>query len=54
MATENANRHLTLEERRIIRTGIENGSEKAAIAKTIGKDNSTIGKEIRLHRILKV
>ena len=45
--------HLTSEERRIIETGIRNGSTKTAIAKTIGKDNSTVGKEIRLHRKLK-
>ena len=45
--------HLTSEERRIIETGIRNGSTKTAIAKTIGKDNSTIGKEIKLHRKLK-
>lgn len=44
--------HLTLEERRIILTGITNGSSKAAIAQTIGKDKSTIGKEIKLHRTL--
>ena len=51
MPTENKEKHLTLEERRIIRTGIENGSTKTAIAETIGKDNSTIGKEIKLHRV---
>ena len=45
--------HLTPEERRIIETGIRNGSTKTAIAKTIGKDNSTVGKEIKLHRKLK-
>ena len=45
--------HLTSEERRIIETGIRNGSTKTAIAKTIGKDNSTVGKEIKLHRKLK-
>lgn len=44
--------HLTLEERRIIQDGIRHGSTKTAIAKTIGKDNSTIGKEIKAHRIL--
>ena len=44
--------HLTLEERRIILTGISNGSTKSAIAKTIGKDRSTVAKEIRLHRTL--
>ena len=45
--------HLTAEERRIIETGIRHGSTKTAIAKTIGKDNSTIGKEIKLHRKIK-
>lgn len=48
----NAYLHLTLEERRIILTGIKNGSTKTAIAQTIGKDKSTIGKEIKLHRTL--
>ena len=45
--------HLTIEERTIIETGIRNGSTKTAIARTIGKDNSTVGKEIKLHRKLK-
>ena len=45
--------HLTSEERRIIETGIRNGSTKTAIANIIGKDNSTVGKEIKLHRKLK-
>ena len=52
MATSNQNKHLTLAERIIIETGIQSGATKAAIAKTIGKDNSTIGKEIALHRQL--
>ena len=52
MSTKNEFTHLTLEERRIILTGITNGSTKTAIAKTIGKDNSTVGKEIKLHRVL--
>ena len=38
--------HLSSEERRIIETGIRHGSTKTAIAKTIGKDNYTVGKEI--------
>ena len=53
MDSNNANTHLTREERRIIKTGIENSSTKTAIGLTIGKDNSTIGKEIKLHRTLK-
>lgn len=50
MSNTNSFSHLTLQERRIILTGITNGSTKAAIAKTIGKDKSTVGKEIKLHR----
>ena len=51
MAT-NKNKALTLPERQVIETGIRSGSTKTAIAQTIGKDKSTIGKEIRLHRSL--
>lgn len=47
---ENYNKALTLEERRIIEAGIRNGSTKKSIADTIGKDKSTVGKEIKLHR----
>ena len=47
------NKHLTLDERKIIQTGIENRSNKAGIARTIGKDPTTIAKEIRKHRIFK-
>ena len=52
MSNSNAFSHLTLEERRIILTGIVNGSTKTAIAQTIGKDKSTVGKEIKLHKTL--
>lgn len=52
MSEFNSFSHLTLEERRIILTGIINGSAKTAIAQTIGKDKSTVGKEIKLHRTL--
>ena len=52
MCDKNSFSHLTLEERRIILTGIMNGSSKTAIAQTIGKDKSTVGKEIKLHRYL--
>ena len=47
------NTHLTLEERKIIQAGIENNSSKASIARTIGKDETTVAKEIRKHRKLK-
>ena len=53
MDSNNANTHLTREERRIIEIGIRNNSTKTSIANTIGKDNSTVGKEIKLHRKLK-
>jgi len=46
------NKHMTIAERQIIETGITNGSTKKAIADTIGKDPSTVGKEIKLHRQL--
>lgn len=52
MSRNNKHTHLTLQERIIIETGIENGSTKAAIALTVGKDKSTIGKEIKAHRYL--
>lgn len=44
--------HLTAQDRHIIESGISNGATKAAIAKTIGKDSSTVGKEIKLHRYI--
>lgn len=47
------NSHLTLQERQIIQKGIESRSSKVAIAQTIGKDPSTVAKEIRKHRDLK-
>ena len=52
MSSNNKNLHLTVQERIIIEKGIENGSTKAAIALTIGKDKSTVGKEIEPHRAL--
>lgn len=52
MSSNNKNLHLTVQERIISEKGIENGSTKAAIALTIGKDKSTVGKEIKKHREL--
>lgn len=48
-----SNTHLTLQDRQIIQKGIENRSSKTAIAQTIGKDPTTIAKEIQKHRDLK-
>jgi IS30 family transposase len=45
--------HLSLDERKIIQAGIENNSTKANIARTIGKDATTVAKEIRKHREFK-
>ena len=42
--------HLTLQDRIAIQAGIESGSRKAAIAVSLGKDKSTISKEIKAHR----
>lgn len=53
MELANANSHLTREDRSIIEIGVRNGSTKTAISRTLGKDNSTIGKEIKQHRYLK-
>lgn len=44
---------MTIDDRKIIQAGIENGSSKAGIASVINKDPSTIAKEIRKHRIKK-
>ena len=49
----NDNTHLSLEQRKIIQAGIESRCAKAAIAQTIGKDPTTVAKEIRKHRKLK-
>lgn len=46
------NKALSLEERRVIETGINNGSSKKTIADLLGRDKSTIGKEIKLHRFI--
>lgn len=50
MAHKNKHLHLTFEERKIIEKSIENGASKTDIANVLGKDKSTIGKEIKLHR----
>ena len=52
MRNDHDGRHLTLDERRIISNGIKEGASKQAIADTIGKDASTVAKEIRSHRVL--
>ena len=53
MPSRDKGTHLTLENRKIIQSGIEHGATKTSIADIVGKDNSTIGKEIAQHRIQK-
>lgn len=47
------NIHLSLEEREQIQIGLENGLTKKKIAEIIGKDPSTVGKEIKKRRKIK-
>lgn len=47
----NKGKHLTLEERCIILNGIINNSDKASIAKTLGKSKATISLEIKKNRV---
>lgn len=44
-------KHLTYNDRLIIEKGIYNGSDKASIARTLGKDKSTLSLEIRKYRV---
>ncbi len=44
--------HLTLDDRKIIQRDLENGMNRAQIAKELGKSPSTISKEIKLHKNL--
>ena len=45
--------HLNLSERITIEQGLNNNSPKTSIAKTIGKDNSSVCKEIKNHSFIK-
>lgn len=45
--------HLTLEDRKCIQHGLEDGRSKAAIAQELGRSPSTISKEVLKHRFLK-
>lgn len=47
------NVHLSLEDRKIIQDGIENELTKVQIAKNIGKDPTTVSKEVKNRRKLK-
>lgn len=45
-------KHLTFDDRLAIQTGLQQGMSVARIAKNIGKDRSTVGREIKAHRRL--
>ena len=45
-------KNLTYDERCIIRIGIQECTSKRATRKTIGKDETTVAKEIRNHRFI--
>jgi len=45
-------KHLTLDDRKKIEDALSNGSSRTAIAETLGKDKSTICKEVKKHRKL--
>ncbi|MFQ9891591.1 MAG: transposase [Emergencia sp.] len=47
-----SNKHLTFDDRLAIQTGLQKGHKVAQIAKNIGKDRSTVGREIKSHRRL--
>lgn len=46
--------HLSLEDRKVIQAGLEEGLSKAEIARQLGKSPSTISKEIKTHRKFKL
>ena len=47
-----SNKHLTYDDRLTIQAGLQQGLKIAQIAKNIGKDRSTVGREIKAHRRL--
>lgn len=47
------NSHLSLEDREQIQSGLEKSLSKKEIAQIIGKDPSTVGKEIKKRRKIK-
>lgn len=46
-------KHLSLDDRKAIQSGIENRLSKTTVARSISKDPTTVAKEIKKHRILK-
>lgn len=48
--TKTLHKHLTLEDRKKIEDALSHGSSRSAIAETLGKNKSTICKEVKKHR----
>lgn len=46
-------RHLSLDERQIIENGLHDSKTLKSIGLSLGKDSSTISKEIKRHRIFR-
>lgn len=53
MKQENYQKHLTLEQRILIETGLAENKSFSEIARSIGKDPSTVSKEVRRHARVK-
>ena len=47
----NKNKHLIYDERRQIRDGLDASSSFKAIGRSIGRDCTTISKEVKSHRV---
>lgn len=52
-STKNNHKHLTLSDRIIIEQGLNEGKTFSAIAFKVGKDPTTISKEVKKHRTIK-
>lgn len=52
MKNYSLNKHMSLSDREIIASGINKGLSKQEIADSIGKDSTTVAKEIKLHRYM--
>jgi Transposase and inactivated derivatives, IS30 family len=46
------NKHLSLDDRKIIESALNNAATRTAIAQTLGKDKSTICKEVKKHKFI--
>ena len=45
-------KHMTLDMRKAIQTGLNSGARRTSIARAIGKDPSTVFREIAKHRYI--